>query len=107
LISVQDNTTGGEQVPWTLSISVENGCSDGRTLLLSSVDANGVPQNLTGVGEIDANNITGAFPMNVSVWFADSPEDVTVISYFMTSFTYQLGCAAIRESCIGNVVAPC
>ncbi|KAJ7256595.1 hypothetical protein C8J57DRAFT_1235452 [Mycena rebaudengoi] len=69
------NTTGASLVPWKISVSAENGCYDGRTLLLSMIDSAG-----------------GVFPIRVPVSVADSPHDVTWFTYPRpTALTFKLG----------------
>ncbi|KAJ6517971.1 hypothetical protein C8R47DRAFT_1787 [Mycena vitilis] len=83
------NNTGGAVVPWTYGIGVTNGC-DHRIVVITTVDASGNSTTVTGTGEIDVD--FPSLPVNVTVYFQDSPADVTSISYFPTdTLTYKVG----------------
>ncbi|KAJ7277883.1 hypothetical protein C8J57DRAFT_1222664 [Mycena rebaudengoi] len=83
---------GASLVPWSISISVENGCYDGWTLLLSVIGSAGVVANHTATDFISAKVISGLFPIHVAISAADSPHDVTVFTYALpTALTFKLG----------------
>lgn len=85
-------------MPFTITITVDNGCSDGRTLLVSVVDATGAVTNLTAVDYIGNTDLSGVLPINVTVSMQDSPADVTTVNYFAPgALTYKVGSAANRE----------
>ncbi|KAJ7119012.1 hypothetical protein C8R44DRAFT_187630 [Mycena epipterygia] len=93
--NIWNNSTGGTPVPFTITITVDNGCSNGRTLLVSAVDATGAVTNLTAVDYIGNTDLSGVLPMNVTVSLQDSPADVTTVSYFAPgALTYKVGSAA-------------
>jgi hypothetical protein len=78
-----------------VTIDVENGCRDGKTLLLSAVDATGAVTNHTAV---DFLSFTGDFGMNITVWMQASPSDITTVNYSPAgALSYKVGSAPNRE----------
>ncbi|KAJ7438445.1 hypothetical protein FB451DRAFT_159393 [Mycena latifolia] len=88
--NIWTNSTGGAVVPWQYGIGVTNGCDDDRIMVITTIDANGTAKTISGRGERDVD--FASLPMNVTIYFQDSPEDVTSISYFATdALTYKVG----------------
>ncbi|KAJ6617714.1 hypothetical protein B0H10DRAFT_2382097 [Mycena sp. CBHHK59/15] len=77
------NSTGGAVVPWMVTITAENASYDGRTLLISAVDATGAVRNLVAVDFIAPTNLPGLFSINVTISMQDSPDDVTAVTYLV------------------------
>ncbi|KAJ7829227.1 hypothetical protein B0H13DRAFT_2289780 [Mycena leptocephala] len=94
--SIWQNSTGGAVVPWQYSLAITNGCSDGRIIVITTVDANGTAQTISGPD--DRVMTFPSLPMNVTVYFEDSPNDVTSISYFVVdALTYKVGAGSNRR----------
>jgi hypothetical protein len=92
----QQNSTGGAVVPWQYSLAITNGCSDGRIIVVTTIDANGTAQTISGPD--DRVMTLPSLPLNVTVYFEDSPNDVTSISYFVVdALTYKVGAGSNRE----------
>ncbi|KAJ6507737.1 hypothetical protein C8R47DRAFT_1099405 [Mycena vitilis] len=90
--TIWKNSTGGAVVPWTYSIFVTNGCDnvDHRVMVVTTADATGNGTTISGRGTL--NMALPTLPVNVTVYFEDTPADMTNVSYFPTNtLTYKVG----------------
>ncbi|KAJ6482829.1 hypothetical protein C8R47DRAFT_1132817 [Mycena vitilis] len=93
------NSTGGTAVKWAYNLAVTNGCDgvDHRTMVVETVDAIGIASTTSGPGEIRMS--LNILPINVTIYFADSPDDVTKITYFpIHTLTYKVGAGPNQPS---------
>ncbi|KAJ7667316.1 hypothetical protein B0H17DRAFT_1336119 [Mycena rosella] len=85
------NSTGATVVPWHYGLQIDNGCEDGRLVIATTVDANGIVTTANGTDGLVLDPLS-SLPVNVTIYFQDSPDDVSTRSYFATdALTYKVG----------------
>ncbi|KAJ7763473.1 hypothetical protein B0H16DRAFT_494146 [Mycena metata] len=85
------NSTGATVVPWHYGLQIDNGCEDGRLVIATSVDANGIAMTAYGIDGLVLDPLS--LPVNVTIYFQDSPDDVSTLSFFAATdaLTYKVG----------------
>ncbi|KAJ6528908.1 hypothetical protein B0H19DRAFT_1083244 [Mycena capillaripes] len=85
------NSTGATVLQWHYGLQINNGCDDGRLVIATTVDANGIVTTAYGTDGLAIDPLP-SLPLNVTIYFQDSPDDVSTLSFFATdALTYKVG----------------